>query len=156
MGRWVAVMAGAALVAVGCGGGTQLTTEEYFAELEAVSIEFDEAVPDIDFSDLDSVKDGFRTGQEANRDFLSALKSLSPPDDLSDLHDETVSDGDAALDDLDTIVDRVLDADSIEELESIFEDIGELSDSSDRFTERCFELEEAGSAAGIQVELRCG
>jgi len=157
MGRLVAIVACATFVAVGCSsGGEQLTVEEYFAQLETISIEFDEAVPDIDFNDLDAVQAGFRTGRDANKDFVSALKSLSPPDELSDLHDQTVSDGEAALDDLNEFVDRVLDAGSVDELESIFTDIDALSASSDTFTDRCLDLEEAASGAGIEIELRCG
>lgn len=151
------VLAGALLVAAGCGGG-ELTTQEYERELRRTMDDLEDAYgragaalePDANASrSVGDVIAQLRSAQVALRDAGSRLDAIEPPSEVSREHRELV----AGVRDMADAVDLLIEAQEVaerdpERAQSLARRFA-TDDSFERVQAAAAELSEAGVDAGL-------
>lgn len=164
------------LAAAGCGGGGQLSAEEYFADLEglaaasnteveAITAELDAEAATVFTDDVDPDSDEFAAAflalQSRFFDELapifagveSGLADLEPPDELASHHDDFVAATAAvtvAFEQLGAAVDGVATLDELDQL-----DDRQFTSAQTGFDQACRALQDEADVRGIEADLRC-
>ncbi len=152
-------------VAVGCGGATkELTLEEYFERIEALSDEADERFEPLvealdqefesEADQIEATRVFFNADIPILRDFVDALDDLDPPTEVEEPHEEAVAGGVELVEFLQDFIDRFSDVESTSELEELL-DAPDLEAASGRFDRACLSLQDIADANGIAVDLDC-
>ena len=159
------ILLGVVLLAPACGdSGGALTTEQYFIEVEAAAVAYDEGADAAEVAGdaiqdpIASVQETLKMGAVVLRKFVSKLDSLPPPVSLTEEHSQAVATGQESVAALDGLIAEVNRVDTMDDLNAlaaseVFDTFGE---SSDQFTDSCWELTRAAADRGIEVDLRCG
>jgi hypothetical protein len=90
------------------------------------------------------------------RDFVARLRSLAPPPEAGEAHQEAVEAGEAAIEQFDQLVSRVAGADSVGEIEALIDDLFAEGGEFDRFSRTCEQLQQIADENGVDIDLRCG
>ncbi len=158
----------AAALLANCGGDDGLSPEEYFAELEGIASERQEAsvansddlvaVLDDPDSRQDDINEAIRTSFSetvaTTNAAISKIEALSPPGDLEGLHDTFIAELRVSTSRIQEFAERVNEAEDFEEISRIIDSLdAEFDDSA--FTAACEALERAGDEAGLSVDLSC-
>ncbi len=154
----------ALIAACGGGGGEELTLEEYFRRIQALSDEVDERFEPL-VEALNREFDSEAEQIEANRVFFNAdipilidfgdgLDDLDPPVEVEDPHEEAVAGIAELVEFLQDFTDRLADVDSTSELEELLDD-PELEAASGRFDQACFDLQDIADVNDIDMDLDC-
>ena len=148
----------------GGGGGGELTLEEYFQRLEAVSSAYEQrgdALFENFGEEFDTEEDQVRATQEFWKEFLVLLEEfigdlddVNPPSEAEAAHEDSVDAGGEMLEAFQELVDQVAQAETLEELAERFDDV-EFEESSDRFGQACVALEAIADENDIDVDLDC-
>ncbi len=160
----------AALLLVSCGGGSELTIEEYFEKLQQISddrtalvdqneLEFDEVLENEDSDEDDIVKafqEFFKGNTDAAKDSLSASEGLSPPAAVEAAHDGFVAKLKTFVDVLEDFRSELDDVDSQGELIALIEGSDAVELAGDEFEEACETVQQAATDNGATVDLDCG
>ena len=159
-------------IAAACGGGDELTLEEYFEQAQVISDDADEEfealyadIPDEDdeefFSNeenLPVIKDFAARFPVIFRDTLDDVEALDPPAEAEDAHDEFLAAGRDMLALFEGLTSPVEEAESISEAEELFgigEEDPEIEAADQRFTDACLALEGVADDNGIVVDFDC-
>jgi len=156
----------------GCGGdgggdSSDLTLDEYFAELEERSAEFEErgrqAEDDLDFvnagteaEQVELAVEFFTLAVTIYEDFVSELDDLNPPAEVQSVHEDAVSNGRTAVERLRLLLDLVGDAETEAELDAALEEVSPADPVFETFSAACVELQGIADERGIDVDLQCG
>ena len=158
-------------IAAACGGGDELTLEEYFEQAQVISDDSDEEFEALyaDFPDEDDeeffsneenltvVKDFAARFPVVFRDTLNDVEALDPPAEVEDAHDEFLAAGNELLTLFVGLTGPVEEAESVSEAEALFgdEDNPEIEAADQRFTDACLALEGIAEDNGIVVDFEC-
>ncbi len=157
-------------IAAACGGGDELTLEEYFERAEAIDAEADAKFEALyaDFPDegeeelfsneenLPFLKNLFAGFPVIVRDTLSQVEELNPPSEAEDAHDEFLATGREWLELLEDGADRVEAVESISEAGQIEEELEPaLGEAQKRHRNACLDVVGVGVANGIHVDVSC-
>ncbi len=176
MKAFVISILAAALLALGtiaaaCGGGDELSLEEYFEQAQVISDDSDEEFEALyaDFPDEDDeeffsneenltvIKDFAARFPVVFRDTLNDVEALDPPAEVEDAHDEFLAAGNELLILFVGLTGPVEEAESVSEAEVLFgdEDDPEIEAADQRFTDACLALEGIAADNGIVVHFGC-
>ncbi len=158
------------VIAAACGGGDELTLEEYFEQAQVISDNSDEEFEALyaDFPDEDDeeffsneenlpfLKNLFAGFPVIVRDTLDQVEELNPPAEAEEAHDEFLATGREWLELLEDGADRVEAVESISEAGQIEEELEPaLGEAQQRFDDACLDLVRVGQANGIHVDREC-
>lgn len=104
------LMAGAAIAIAGCGsgGGGALSADEYRDAADKICRDFEAQTDALsEPTSEESVVEFLEAGLDINREQLSELRDLEPPDDLADAHDEAMGFLDEQLSGIQEATDRI-------------------------------------------------
>ncbi len=152
-----------ALLLAACGDNGEMSAAEYFAELEAAAITFDD---DADASDtraraiedrVEGAREFFRGGLTVLKTLVSEVESLSPPADVREAHDRALANGRDVASALEGVINELEGVDTPSELGVVENSaaLTALDSASDAFTQSCVELTQAAADNEITVDLRC-
>ena len=154
----------ALVAACGGGGGEELTLEEYFRRIQALSDEVDERFDplvealnqefDSEAEQIEATRVFFNADMPILRDFEDGLDDLDPPAEVEGAHQEFVAANTELVDTLQDVTDRMADVASTSELQELL-DAPELEAATTRFDNACFSLEDIADANGIAFDLEC-
>ena len=154
----------ALVAACGGGGGEELTLEEYFRRIQALSDEADERFEplvealnqefDSEAEQIEATRDFFNADIPILRDFGDALDDLDPPAEVEDPHEEAVAGMAELVEFLQDFTDQFTDVESTSELEELL-DAPELEAASGRFDQACFDLQDIADVNDIDADLEC-
>lgn len=158
-------------LAAACGGGGELSLEEYFERLDAAEDRSDEE-SNAAQEQLDEALSADKSEQEAIEgtrsafnafvrvidDFLEDLEEIDAPAEAEEQHKEALAAGRQYAAALDDVVERLADADSGAELEETLLEFEseEFTAVDQRFTDSCFALEALAEENDIEEDLDCG
>ncbi len=159
-------------IAAACGGGDELTLEEYFQqaqvisddsdeEFEALYAEFPEEEDDEEFfsneENLTVIKEFAARFPVIFRDTLNDVEALDPPAEAEEAHDEFLAAGNELLTLFVGLTGPIEEAESVSEAEVLFgdEDDPEIEAADQRFTDACLALEGIAEDNGIVVDFEC-
>ncbi len=177
MKAFVISIIAAALLALGtiaaaCGGGDELTLEEYFEQAQVISDDADEEFealyadfPDEDDEEFFSNEENLTVIKEFAarfpvivRDTLDQVEALDPPAEAEEAHDEFLAAGNELLTLFVGLTGPVEEAESVSEAEELFgvgEEDPEIEAADQRFTDACLALEGIAEDNGIVVDFEC-
>ncbi len=165
-----AVLLALGTIAAACGGGDELTLEEYFQRLKAIDADVDakfEALFEVfadegeedlfsDEENLPLLKALFVGFPVIVRDAVDQVEELNPPSETEDAHEEFLATGREWLEVLEDGADRVEAVESILEIEQIEEELEPAAqEAQERFDAACLDLVGVGEANGIVVDVSC-
>lgn len=160
----VAAVALAATVAWACSdddGGSSLTLEEYFAQVDAIddetSAEIDAAFEGItDEGDVQQYKDAFKVLGPALEGAAEDLEAIDPPAEAEEEHDALVVELNNWADTATEIADGIddIDASTPEEFFAAIEEQG-FTEANESFSTACLALQQVGADNDIEVDLGC-
>jgi len=164
--RVLVTLLAVALVAAACGdddGGSASTPEEYFRLVADASERFadesDAAEPDFANSEdpAETGRIAFSALADSVEGFVDTLEDISPPADLSDLHDDAVAKGRDAARSARDLADAVAAVSTPEELAEAFAgaEAVAFTEALDAFGQTCVALQGAADERGIDIDLRC-
>ena len=158
------ILLGVVLLAPACGdSGGALTTEEYFIEVEAAAVTYDEeanaaeVAGDAIQDPVASVQETLKRGAVVLRKLVSKLDSFPPPVSLTEEHSQAVETGQELVAALDGLIAEVNRVDTLDDLNALAasDAFDAFEEGSDEFTDSCWELTRAAADRGIEVDLRC-
>jgi hypothetical protein len=137
-----AVLAGVALAIAGCGGGggdSALSADEYRDAADEICRAFEARTDALDEpASEEGVVDFLEAGLEINREQLSELRDLNPPEDLSETHDEAMGFLDEQLSGIQEATDRIKDG---EDAATVIDDLTpEIDAAQEKADEKAAEL----------------
>jgi hypothetical protein len=155
-----------AIVAAACGGGGDLSLEEYFSKMDDLQTSFDQQGTELQ-TQVQGALQGVTDGEEqltvfkgfledslsATDDLVVKLEALDPPGEAQEAHDDFVAAGKAVRDGLADVIDRYDEFGSIEEISQFF--TTELADVEQQGTDACGELQAVADDNEIDVDLNC-
>lgn len=165
-----ALVLGISSLAAACGGGEEgLSVEEYFQQLQTISDDLEKqgATLDSEFEaafgsetgevDVDAVQRVLSDGASAFRGALDDVEDLEPPSEAADAHGAFVEQVRARTDLMESLADRVAEAESASDLGEVFAEFEgpELEKEAVSFSDACRALERLAADNGIQVQLNC-
>jgi hypothetical protein len=152
---------GAAAGACG-GGGEELTLEEYFQKMQAISAEavqeteaLDEKFEALEEDDFGGLRDLFAANTAITADTFGDMDDIDPPGEVEDAHIEFVDAGEDVAELMEGFGDDLADVDSTSELEQAFERVVGLEAASARIDTACAALEKIAAENDISVDLDC-
>jgi len=156
---------GAVAGACGGDGGGGLSLEEYFKQLDTAQNEVDrrfeefftQGEPGPDASEEDIAAFGRETAQTFNTilgDAEGTFGDLEPPAEAEDAHDALVRAIGGARTAIESAVDDIPDALSLEELDTFFGS-SEVETATGAIDEACKELQQIADDNSIDVDLEC-
>ncbi len=165
MSRLVLVACGCCLaLALGaCGDDGEMTTAEYFAEVEAVGATFVEArdamAARVDAAEdrRDAAREYYTGGLAAFETLMSEFESLKPPEEVREVHDRFVARGRALVSAGEGAVEALEGVETLTEL-AVFENSDAVTafiSANNAAIDSCVEMEEAAADHGITMDLLC-
>lgn len=164
----LAALAGAAC---GGGGGSELSLEEYFKQMEAIAQDLDQRSNDLserydqDVNNAASEEEAlkltvqfFEDGAAETRSAVAKAEKLNPPPAVKAEHQEFLAAARGIVDLFDGIIERARQAESVEDIQALSDDLDNppYSDASSRADEACFALQDVADKNNIDVDLTCG
>ena len=168
MKRFTIALAMVLLLALGalataCGdAGEELTLEQYFQRLEAVTADgndkffalvtqFPQAL-----EDPAQTRDFFAAAGVILRDGVDQLDDIDPPAEVEDPHNEFLDAGEGMADAIEDFADQLADVESAQELQEALEPLdAQLAPVERRLDAACLALEGIAADNGIAVDLDC-
>lgn len=157
--------------ACGGGGGSTLSLEEYFKQMETIAQDLKQRSNELsdrydqDVNNAASEEEAlkltvqfFEDGLAETRSALAKAEKLSPPSEAKAQHKEFLAAGQAIVDLFGGIIERARNAKSAEDIQALGDDLGNppYSDASDRADAACLALQEVADQNNIDVDLDCG
>jgi hypothetical protein len=156
------MLAGFGVAAGACtsDGGSALTLEEYFQQLDELDNRSNDQFGELDSQlgeepDIDAVKEVFPQYVDIVDEFFAGLEDLEPPDEAKDAHDEAIEAGQAFREEFGALVENSGDAETVDEVFAGFESEA-FTTADQRFTDACLALQEIADENSITVDLTCG
>ena len=162
----LAACAGLAWAVSACGGGAA-TIEDYFEKYEKLDNKAEDATADLQrefdasltaTSLNDEVRKGLQdyyTRQiEVRQDYADSVAKLDPPEAARAAHDASVTSYQAVLDAFNGIVDDIGQAQTIDDLNSVFTG-AELTAAIDAANKACADLQKVADDNSVNVNLEC-
>ncbi len=164
-----ALLFGVGTITAACGGGeAELTLDEYFQKLETVSDDLEqrgealgtELEEDIDLEtgelpSIETLRRLLSEGVSASQDALDETERLDPPPDVKSAHNEFVEAARGRVEFIESVVDEVVESESVSDLLEIFTQVSLGSEQETRFEDACRALEQIAVDNGIQADLNC-
>lgn len=158
----VATVLALVTVAAACGGDEELTLEEYFQKMQAISAEavqetntLDEKFDALEENDFSGLQELFVGNAALIADSFGDMGDLDPPVEVEDAHTEFVEAGEHMAGLMKTFSDDLADVDSTSELDEAFGRVVGLEAASARIDTACAVLEMIAVENSIQVDLDC-
>ncbi len=155
---------GLLIVGLACRAGQELSEEEYFQQLQAISDSADAKFqPLVDLLNVEYESESEEI--EAQRDFFEAdllivreieedVGRLLPPESVRSAHREYTAALAHLVDVIARLTERMREAQSRVEIEALLAD-AELEAATDRLDGACFELQALASGSNMDVDLDC-
>ncbi len=144
------------------GGGAELTLEEYFQKMQAISAEavqetdtLDEKFDALEENDFGGLRELVVANTAITGDTFGEMDDIDPPDEVEDAHVEFVDAGENMAGLMKAFSDDLADVESVSELEEAFGRVVGLEAASARIDAACAELAKIAAENGIQVDLDC-
>jgi len=167
----LALIAGAVIAlavgAVACGGGEELTLEEYFQKLVDIDKQHEaEAQPLRDQLNASlnglgdeievpaGVRDALRSLVASQDNVGKALSDLTPPAEAKDAHKEAAASITAEGEALAKVIGQLDDAKTVGDLNHLFEG-DEITKADERRSTACVALQQIATDNAIQADLNC-
>jgi hypothetical protein len=135
--RSLAILAGTAALAVGCGGGgDRLSREELVSQADAICTRYDEQLEGL--REPESIADVERFAAEARaiiRRGVDELRELEPPEDLEEDYDRWVATNEDALDLIDELEQAAAERDA-QRVQELIADAERQDDEADKIARR--------------------
>ena len=156
-----------ATVAGACGGGgSELSLEQYFEQVDAIvagleqrTVVLGQALEesfDSEEEEIEAYRDNFTTVLPVYRDFGDDFDEMEPPAEVADAHGELVAGFASFLDGLETLIDQFAEVESASELSALLLDPdSELRSATGRFAAACLQLRSIADDNDIDVDLIC-
>ncbi len=160
--------------AAACGGGEELTLEEYFQRVEAASDDFQKGADALeqdspsldDFDSVDEVTEAMRDNLDASlllfTEFADELEDIDPPAEVRDEHDELVvavnglaeAFGDV---DFEGLLSQLEAVESVSDVEELFGQLfgSEFIAALERMDNACSDLKVIASDNSFDLDLEC-
>jgi len=141
------------------GGGSSLTLEEYFQEIDDLDAEFsqrsDEAFEDVSVEDPGSFRAAMEEFPGIIGDFVAALEAIDPPEEVQDAHNDAIEAGRDVQSEFERILDETADAASIEDFITAGDNDDAYVEANNRFETACLDLVQVAEDNDIETSLNC-
>ena len=166
-----ALLLSLAIIAGACGGGKEITLQEYFQRIDKAQDDFagrsgeqsdklNEALTTASSEEkgIAAWRDAYGETITIVRDFVDALEDIDPPAEAKEAHKELTSALADAADLLQELRDKLADAQSTSDLEKLFTGDFEAKFTAvgGRIDQACFALQGTADQNSISVDLACG
>ena len=158
---------GLAWAASACNGGGASSLEDYFEEYEKLDNKAEDATADLQ-REFDAsltatslndevrkdLRDYYTRQIEVRQDYADSVAKLDPPEAARAAHDASVTSYQAVLDAFNGIVDDIGQAQTIDDLNSVFTG-AELTAAIDAANKACADLQKVADDNNVNVNLEC-
>ena len=145
----------------GDGGGEELTLEQYFAEVETLSAQFDEdrvalqeKYPEA-FDSVDQTRSLFEEAAPLLTALAEDLDAINPPSEAEEVHTRTVNAANQSATFLENTAVVLEDVQTDAELDEAVENSTSLTQTLQRLQDACLDGQALADRENIEVDLKC-
>ena len=164
--RFVPASVVLAIVAAACGGGGNLSLEEYFSKMDDLQTSFEQQATALQ-AQVEGALQGVTDNEQAltvfkgfledsltaTDDLVAKLEALDPPSEAEGPHEDFVAAGKAIREGLASVIDRYDEFGSIDDISQFF--TTDLADVEQQGTNACKALQAVADDNDIDVDLSC-